>query len=210
MKEKNKHILRDALKNLPEHEPQDSLWDFIQDDLDYEHSDKRLKEGLQALPSYDPPDLVWENIESNLGHQVSNTSKVVVMKPRRRWLSIAAAVATLLVAGWWSIGNIGNTLSDDGLAYSTEIREDNLLKEDWNDDESAFEDLMAMCQLKVNVCKTPDFQKLQMELDELNEAKEALNHAIGKFGTDPNLISQIKVLEIDRTEIMKKMIEKLI
>ncbi|MCR9290359.1 MAG: hypothetical protein NXI23_23545 [Bacteroidetes bacterium] len=209
MKEHNKEILKTAIQNLPEYEPKDALWDFIQDDMDYDHSDQRIREGLQALPTYSPPQLVWNNIESNLSlSEESESGRVVSINSRRRWLSIAASVAVLFVAGWWF--NYLNSDGADEMAFSTEIRDDNLLKEDWNDDDGAFDDLMALCKTKVAVCKTPGFQKLQVELDELNDAKNVLNSAVGKFGTNANLISQIKDLELERTEIMKEMIDILI
>lgn len=210
MKEKNKHILSEALEKLPEHEPKDSLWNFIEDDLNHSHSNQRLKEGLQALPVYDPPESVWNQIDSELIKSQNSEARIIKMGNRRRLFSIAAAVAVLMAAGWWIFGLNGGENTDSALAFSTEILDDNLMKQDWNDDEGAFDELMTLCKVKIATCQNPEFVRLQSELDELNDAKEALNQAIGKFGTNANLISQIKTLELERTEIMKEMIEKLI
>lgn len=207
MKEKNKHILTEAIQKLPEYEPKDQLWDFIQDDIIHDDSNNRMREALQRLPTYDPPELVWDQIENHLGKSTESGARIVGFSRTRRWLSVAASVAILMVAGWWISAN---SIESDELAFSVETLDDNLMKQDWNDDEGAFDELMALCKVKMMACEAPEFQKLKSELDELNDAKEALNSAIGKFGTNATLISQIKDLELDRTEIMKAMIEKLI
>lgn len=208
MKELNKHILSKAIDSLPEHEPNDAIWDYIQDDLVHEFGDARLREKLQTLPSYDPPEMVWNHINSNLDGKPQSAARVISFSNWRRVSAIAASFAILMFSGWWILNTDTNT--NDGLAYSTEEIDTELFKQDWDDDEGAFEELMQLCKIKLATCQEPDFQKLQAELDELNDAKIALKNALGKFGTDPNLIAQIKDLELERTDKMKKMIDKLI
>ncbi len=207
MKELNKHILTKAIDSLPEFEPPLAIWDYIEDNLTNDFSDARLREKLQTLPSYDPPELVWEGIDAGLDKQPKFGAGVIQFNNWRRIASIAATLTILLFAGWWLINAESN---DNSLAYSTEVLNEDLFKQDWDDDEGAFDELMQLCKIKIATCKEPEFQRLQEELDELNNAKIALKNALGKFGTDPNLISQIRDLELERTEKMKKMIEKLI
>ncbi|RMG84726.1 MAG: anti-sigma factor [Bacteroidetes bacterium] len=212
MKEKNKHILDQAIRQLPQYEPPAEIWNFIREDLDFGFENERLKEGLERLPQYDPPDTLWDEIDRKLDAPAPTLR--VVSKSRRLlpafWRTIAAAVVILLAVGLWNQTPQTQTDSAGELSYSTEVVDEQLIKKDWNDDERAFDELMAMCKVKINTCASPDFQKLKSELDELTKAKKELDSALGRFGTDPVLITQIKNLELERTELMKAMIEKLI
>jgi len=51
---------------------------------------------------------------------------------------------------------------------------------------------------------------LREELEELAGAKKALEQAIGKYGTGVELINQIKSIELERTDILEKMVDKMI
>ena len=60
------------------------------------------------------------------------------------------------------------------------------------------------------LCEQPEFKQLHNELEELTSAKNELASALGDFGTDANLVTQIKEIELERNDIVKKMMVMLI
>lgn len=203
MKELNKHILNDALKKLPGHEPPSFLWEKIEFDLEGADESQRMQESLMVLPEYDPPDTVWEGIENNLHPK----AKIVKMPIWRRYASIAA-IGVIIFATFWMFQT--ETIPEGVLSYSQEEIEDRLLAHDWDEDEDAFQDFMNICETKKFVCETPEFVNLKTEFLELNDAKLALKEAIGAFGTNPDLIIQMKEIELERTDLFKTMIAMVI
>ena len=202
MKEQNKHILDEALKKLPEYEPKDFLWEHIQFELEGATENQRLQEKLMVLPDYDPPESVWENI-----HEKLDGGKIVKLPVWRRYAAIAAFGLALL--GFFLFQPV-NPMQEGVVSYSQEEIEDKLLAHDWDDDEEAFQEFMNICESRKFVCETPEFINLKEEFLELNEAKGALKEALGAFGTNPDLITQIKEIELERTDLFKTMIAMVI
>lgn len=209
MKEFNKHNLIEAIQSLPEYEPKDSLWDKISDELEANPVDVPLQKCISELPQYEPPAFIWDNIEKGL--QPQKTAKIV--RFRRSSYAAAAAMAVLLAAfGWLMLGDNSESidLGSGDLAYSTETVDDKLLAHDWNEDEDGFELVMNICNEQKFKCDNPEFKALKAELEELNEAKEELEYAIGSYGTNADLIAQIREIEFARTDLLEKIIHKVI
>ncbi|MEM7370659.1 MAG: hypothetical protein AAF587_18750 [Bacteroidota bacterium] len=103
MKEKNQDTLKDALKRLPNYQPEDKLWKALEQDLHAEEEDDLHKEEFVAavhrLPRYRAPHDIWTKIEEKLSR------KPVFLQ--RKW-TIAAAIVGLLILGvssWMIFGN---------------------------------------------------------------------------------------------------------
>ena len=92
------------------------------------------------------------------------------------------------------------------LSYAVETVDEQLFEADWDEDENLFEEINVICQTKTYSCTVPEFQILEKELQELNEAKSDLKQAINSFGKDTELISQLSEIELERTTVLKKMI----
>jgi hypothetical protein len=203
MKETNKDNLKKSLDNLPEYEPQGNIWDNIESKLDSVAGSKVLSEGIANLPEHEPPTQVWDNINQTLA--ADSRGKIGGLRVRRLQRLAAAAVALLLVGSFYFITN---QALDNGetIEYAEEIVEDVLLERNWEgDDEDAFAQILAMCEMQSYACTQPVFQSLKSELDELTAARDMLREAIGEFGTDYELLGELKEIEMLRTDIIKQL-----
>lgn len=211
MNEINKKTLIEALSSLKEYNPPDAIWERI--DLDMELSNDRLlqKDQMFDLPEYNPPSQVWENISSELNQSSKPKAKIVSIgwyKP----LAIAASLAVLVVA-YLAVQNLNDHSASEvsyKISYSKETVEERLFVKDWKDDEDSFEQYKVLCDAKQYVCEQPEFQLLQREFDELTEAISDLEYAMGDFGANAILVTQIKEIELERTGLFKKMMVMLI
>lgn len=123
------------------------------------------------------------------------------------WL--AGAAASLAALAWFlQPGTIqGASEASVSFSYGKEIVDDALLARDWQQDEDAFGLLERLCATSSFTCANPDMNTLRTELDELTEARNALEEALGKYGSDADLITQLAEIERQRTTLLKKMLE---
>ncbi len=205
MEEINKKTLIEALSSLRDHEPPEDIWEQIKMELEVGSEELFPRKVLRRLPQYNPPAKVWNGVLEVLENE--NKPKIVQM----RWakpLAIAASLA-LLFAAYFIFQEPPN---DEAIVlnYATEQIDDSLLEKDWKEDEEAFEVYHELCTAKKYICEHPEFQMLQQEFDELSEAINEIEMVLGDFGTNTDLISQIKDIELERTNIFKKMMVMLI
>ncbi|MFK7978823.1 MAG: hypothetical protein AB8G86_02475 [Saprospiraceae bacterium] len=194
----NHTILKKAVTQLPTYQPPDEIWLAVDKELD-------LQKEVSQLPTHQPPKLVWESIEANLVNDASS-----VKQPRLFWLkrlSIAASFLLLIGASWWIINQATTT---ESFQYAQETIDVQLLEADWDEDGEALAQIEAICKAKIYTCALPEFQQLEQELEELNEAKSDLKQAIDDFGKDTQLIAQLSEVELERTTILKKMMANIL
>ncbi len=203
MKEKNRRTLKEALRHLPAYEPGEGVWVRIEGELERAAREAPLRRALQELPEYEPPERVWASIERKLDERPPR------QRLRRSFLRAAAAVA-LLIAGAWALKQTLRPGESSQLRYATETVDPALLQLNWEEDREAFEAWKALCREKLATCRQPEIIELQNELQELEEARQALREALGRYGTDLQLIAQMRNIELQRTEVLKEIIEKLI
>jgi hypothetical protein len=204
MQEKNKHILREAIQNLPRHEPEALVWLTIDAELDVFEKENDLQNTINELPVYSPSPSLWENIEGELDIDMKSTRRVVWLK---RISAVAATIAFLMIGNFML--NHDSTQEKVTVFYSQETVETDFLKQDWDEDDDAFQMVLAFCETKNIVCELPEFIVLKSELEELNDAREELKKALDNYGTDANLVAQLIRIEHDRSDVLKKMIAKI-
>ncbi len=208
MEEQNKKTLIEALSSLPEHEPNDLLWEKIEEDMEGSLDSILPAQLLLSLPQYEPPTSAWEGIVTKLEGE-KRSAKIIPMQWRRA-LAVAASMAALMVVFWQMNKPHQVEMNVVAVNYSEETVDPMLLQRDWNEDEDAFGEFLSLCESKKSLCEQPEFKQLQSELEELTSAKEELASALGEFGTDADLVTQIKEIEMERTGIVKKMMVMLI
>lgn len=151
---------------------------------------------INNLSRFDPPEMVWENIENELD---KNTKIWPVW-----YYAVAASVATLLIGGWWFFQN-----PTESITYSQEKLVTTQLAPEDAESEKQYAQIVAVCAEKVALCEKPEFKKLKQELDQLNSAHQQLKKVIGNYAPDSVLVVQLAEIEVERSLLLKKMVEKI-
>jgi hypothetical protein len=201
MKEHNRKTLIEALSSMQEHEPPDEIWAKIQEEVS--NDGFTAGSNLKLLPEYDPPDYVWNRITMTLD---KSRHRIIILKR----LTATAAAILLISTIWFVWRQNTNDGSDYTLSYSEETVNDALLNQNWNEDESAFHQFAKLCSSRNAICSRPEFLELKAELDELTDAKNTLVNILGKYGGNVKIITQLKNIELERTDILKKLMVMLI
>lgn len=200
--EKNKNTLRDALRNLPEHRAPAGGFETIRQRVAPEAA---LHRALAELPTYEAPPQVWVRIRNRL-HGISRRNRV------RRIVGWSAAAAAMVAVLLMVLIEPGNEMAEGPLAgtisYSTEVIEEQIdLMAGIDDDQEAYEEILAICTAQPFTCERDHFKSLRSELEELNEAHRELRDAIDDFGTEPELIAQLSDLERERSGLLREMMQ---
>lgn len=205
MKELNHNTLHNAIRTLPEYEPPVGLWDSIEEALDAE---EQLSQSVQSLPQYDPPAHIWGNLEAALPI-VKPMPKPVLRGTLFRQILAVAAISLAVLGTWWLVQK--NVSATGEAAIAVTVTQEALNAEvqsaaKENEDEG-FDLVSQLCESKAPVCEDPDFKALKIELDDLTQAKNELRVALGSYGDDPTLASQLVQIERERSAVLRQMIQ---
>ncbi len=178
--------------NLPEYEPTDDVWKSIESKL----NDEVLQKSISRLNTYEPKADLWNEIERNL------TPKIIKF---RAWWWVSAAASVALITGiifWYNTDN-------QQFTYSEQQIDKNLLLSPADDSQRQYEMIVAYCKQQNYVCENTEFKTLKTELEELNAASVQLKSAVGQYNTEPELITQLTNIEVQKSDIIRKMAAKI-
>ncbi len=209
MREENKHILIEALQNLPEYSPKEHVWDTIDIELTKEEQETKLTDAVKQLPDYRPPTSVWDNIASGLDQDAEKTKPTARLFTLKRIANVAAVFVAVTIGALLFYNN--NSIGEEQItiAFSEEKVASSFLNIDWEEDEDVFAMVAEICKTETVLCKQPDFKILTDELEELNAARAELKTAMENYGNDPELIAQLTAIEHERTDIAKKIVKRI-
>lgn len=197
MHEKN---LKDALRQLPQYQAPRSIWEHIEENLEREGY---LHQAIAELPVYTAPDGIWERIEGDLG-QGTRIRRLPV------WGWSAAAGVAIVITAAIGIYQWNQTRGQVSYAYSEESIQAINSPRDWDEAEA---DVLEVQKRFAHYCQYQSQQEsdcaLEKELKELNEAKAELKDVMARYGEDPDLIRELSELELDRSRVVKAMVEKI-
>lgn len=213
----NPEVLKQAIDNLPIHQAPDFNWTAIDED-----PEKALKDAIKGLPTHEAPSFIWDHVEAGLDHSFELISppdalwdKIDEELEKDRyfdrvrkipiWKSVAAAAAIALFF-WTATGTLNPTTESSAFLYSEELVDDELNFGEMDEDEEAFEMINELCKEAALVCEQTDFKELKFELDELNDARNEIKEIITSFNEEPELLAQLTDIEMQRSEVLKKMI----
>lgn len=173
--------------NLPEYEPSDNVWQNIEAKLNLDS----FRQVVKNLPEYEPEEKVWANISSQLNNTKSSPIKWVV-------------AASILVgfALYFSLKN-------NEVIYSKQEIAPDLLLTEKDQNQYGYEEIKKICSEDKIICEKPEFKALETELEELNTASIELKMAIGKYNTEPELITQLAEIENQKSDIIRKMVAQI-
>ncbi len=206
--EKNKHTLSAALRQMSAREPREQVWGKIEQELEREHNAATLLLAIERLPVHEPPQHLWNEIENALGNRPTTKTFITPLR------TLAAAVALLLGLALWTYKPFARSVGEEltfEYTHSTEEVSDQLLTAaDWEEDAEAFAEISELLQSLPPEAITEEIAQLQSELEELNLAKAELKEAMGDYNTDPKFASQLKDIELERTQLAKQLLRKII
>lgn len=198
MKELNRHTLKTSLRQLPEYEAPDNIWDMIEAALD---TDAHIAASARQLSPYHAPDHIWENLEKELDH--SPRRKPAPMRAWLRPLAAAAAIGLLLLSVPWFFKS--HSGESETIVVTQEFLNERLHAPVQEKEDPAFEYVFALCQSRAPICQQPEFLHLKSELDELTAAKASLRRELGQYGDDPGLAAQLARIERERSGLLQQM-----
>lgn len=182
--ETNYKTLQNAVRELREYEPDESIWEGMKQKM----NDAPLQAALTQMREYEPDERLWTLISRQPVH-------------RRFGWGYAAAAITLISAGLL-LARIKTTLP---VSY-TEEQVDIRLQTDMHlVTDELYRKLKTYCETETLVCGSLDYQYLQQEYERLSSASEALQQAIGSFNTEPELMRQFNDVEQQKALILNKM-----
>jgi hypothetical protein len=235
MEELNRNTLTQALAQLPDYppdasvwsaidlqlsvgemtvyEPPVSIWDNLEKQLDSELKTSLLgtKQTNEELRIDGATDNVSETFKVSETSDLTETSplKVVKKKGVLRYLSFQKlAIAAAMTGLIFTVFNLlkPNHTEGSSLKYSTEVVDNQLLKNTSDDAEADYQMVENFCQQQIAACETPAFKTLKSELDELNSARETIKNAIGNYNSDADLMIQLKDIEQQRATILRQIV----
>ena len=180
--------------NLPEYEPSDEVWNQINTEL----NNDIIRKGIFQLPVYEPDGRIWENIEADLNPKI-------VKLNTWRWVAVAASF--VLVIGLDFYLNYQKT--QPTIAYSEQKIDAQLLLQPSDNSDADYETIVAFCKEQTYVCENSEFRDLKVELDDLQAASVQLKEVIGQYNTEPQLMAQLAQIELQKSEILKRMTTKI-
>lgn len=196
MEEINHQNLAKALKQLPQFQAPKGLWSAIELQLDAEEP---LYQAIRQLPVYQAPALIWDNISQEI-------SKDTAIRRLKRWIPAAAAAAAILIsASWVAIRYVNQPKIS--IAYSQEVQSQSIVQNDWDQNEADFNEVQSRYTQICRLNQTDDNCKLSQELAELNAAKKELKEVLERYGSDPELVRQLGIVEMDRSRVARQMAE---
>lgn len=200
MKERNRASLERAIRQLPEYEPDAQNWQRIAGELEQWQQEKPLRQAVRQLPDYQPPETVWEGIATALDTPRS---------PRYRLWSYgryaAAAAVLFLAVGTWLFTQREASPSVE-IIYAEEWVDQPSLENDWQQDEPMFRKVEAMLSANPILQDNAEYRSLRQDLQELEEAKKAIEELMKTYGQDADLIRELGKLERARTDLVQEMV----
>lgn len=199
------HRIRRKIRQLPEVEPKDMVWDNINAAISFE---ERLHDVIPQLPEIKPKQTVWENISENIE---TYDTKTRVLKRERLivyFSAAAASIAIILISVFYLINNkthIEITINEEQIIEEREPE----LKAMTSEKTDPYEFIDQHCKRQQKICNGQDFIEKKELLTELETELKKINKIIEMYGESPALIKSMIKIENMRSETIREVIKML-
>jgi len=185
MPPKNKNI--DWKNNLYNHQPDESVWARIEENLDFQF---RLDRQLPELPMHKPNNEVWELI-------VANLPKNKRISFRYKNISIAASIAAVMVLSTFLLQTNSKYMHS-----TTELTPTN----ESNMEQEAIAEIRSYCNRHTSTCEQGNFKELMQLYHELKTEETELKKAMHQLGDSPEMIQAMIKIENLKSETIQDII----
>lgn len=194
--EKNREILKKALRQMRWYEPLDDCWNAIGNALE----EKQAPFLSVKLNTFSPPGTIWENIDRRLAAKKPSPIKnraILFLK----WSSVAAAGIIL--------GFIIYIIFErqNKLTYSEEWVAAGSFQPATGNDSLTYLALDEKCKIQPTICQSYEFLEMKKELDFLDESKKTITERLNKYDPDQELEIMLTRIDMEREEILGQLIE---
>jgi hypothetical protein len=193
--EKNRNILKQALKDLPEYQPEEQIWSEIAKELDH----KATAHSIGGLKQFDPPEDIWQNIDIQLSRKESGIKSGKILK----LVSWSLAASAILVLGFIIFSSDGFHLNR--LSYSEEWLTLVPVTDSTENDSLAYKILADKCESKPEICESGEFIKLRKELDFLDQSKQTIISQTTPYDSDNDMQVLLERIDTERSDILNRL-----
>lgn len=190
--------LKAKLENLPVFDPKDSLWNEIENRLDF---DLKLNVALNHLPNFEPKQELWYSISEKLDSSVDKKTKH--LRPFQ-WLTIAASILLLISVGiYFSKTNKNKLLVETELSYNEthfDLKSENL------NEGKALEMIEQLCASNQPQCNSIAFREKIGLYNELENEAIKLESVIETIGESPEIIKAMIRIENMKSQTIQELI----
>jgi hypothetical protein len=198
MKEKNRHILKRAIGNLPAYKMGETdFWVRFDNQRDGKYK-TRIGNGINDLPEFDAPKGLWERVESELDKRPNNQ----ILRPFSFMIRVAAAAVVILSIGFGII-LIKHKYTPEYARESVVDEKIIPVSKDEMDGLPIFNP--SACEGNPQICNTVLFKALDRQLKDVKEELHLMRPLVHK--DDPQMMKYYYRLENLRVEIEKKMLK---
>ena len=199
MKDKFNNNLKKVISQLPQHTPDDHLWNNICNELDF---DDKLRLKSKELPLIEHHKDLWTRIEK----EISYISQAPVKRTKHiiTW-SVGIAALLLLVIVLFT-RNSGSS----EIIYSEEyIIKESFIQIGNTEMENPVDFVRQCCMQSMVKCNDPAFEKDMGRLVKLDAEIKHIQDIIATYGESPALIKSLIIMENQKAGLVKDLLKVL-
>lgn len=194
-------LLEKNIDKLPKYNPEDNLWEKIEEELVVELEIISLKENLSE---HQPNDDLWNKIEDQIESKEEQLNSVVDLNKSKIYLyskiAVAASLAFIIFRSILIETEDNNQIQiETELAYANE-------KTIEKTDEELIEQLEVLCTKHKEVCSSQTFEEKYKLVHQLNSELKELKEAISFLGESPEIIQSMKKIQILKSETINELL----
>lgn len=189
--------LKSKLESLPVFEPNDSLWNEIENRLDF---DNKLSSIVSDMPNYDPKQDLWDSINEKL----DSTNKPKTKHFKLYQLITAAASILLLIS--FSIHLTSNNKKQYLIETEFVINDDFKEQVSTPNEENALKLIEEMCENNLPQCNSDIFREKVGLYNELDIESVKLESVIASIGESPEIIKAMIRIENMKSQTIQELI----
>ncbi|MBN1925695.1 MAG: hypothetical protein JW798_07665 [Prolixibacteraceae bacterium] len=199
MVEKKKYPIAGWQKKLPEFEPETSLWERIESELNF---NSNMEKSIKQLPDYEPGEQIWTNISE---HITGTYKRKFKQADFIRFTAIAASVAILISLPFLIKRNPASSeiiVEKETKVFEQRIKTGNQPP----GEDTVLKMVEQLCSANHPVCSSPVLNEKICLYHELKTEKNKLENAIETIGQSPEMMKALIKIENMKSRTVREII----